>query len=101
MPGRNASLDALQVRKNLLLLEAEVHRAQLRQDWAEIKNGLRYGREKARSASLFLTVANLGMAALSGFRRNSRSHGSAFSHLLTRGAIIAGLLRFASRLFMH
>ncbi len=100
MFGRHSSLAALQARKRLLLLEAEIHRVQLRQDWAEMRGFFHYVREKTAPARSLLTVAGLIMAGISSIRWIRRAQQpkppqSIVSQLLPTA--LAAILRFVLR----
>jgi hypothetical protein len=89
-------LNALQTRKRLLVLEAEVHRAQMREDWEAIKNSIRHVEEQTGPTRSLITMGGLVMTGLSGLRRFRGGRGSFFSRLMT-GLWVASLLRFAFR----
>jgi hypothetical protein len=98
MPRRNSSLEALRVRKQLLLLEAEVHRSQLQQDWNDLKNCTHHFKEKAKSAQSLFGLASLVMTGFSIFRtfRRGAKAGSPSIFKLLLGAL-AAVTRFTSR----
>jgi hypothetical protein len=99
MPGEN-SLAKLQTRKRLLLLEAVIHRAELRQDWGDMKDALANIEEKTKPARSFLKLAGFfvaGLSAVRGIRRGGRA--SFFPPLLKllTGTVLPVFLRFAMR----
>jgi hypothetical protein len=87
----------LQTRKRLLLLESEVHRQQLAQDWTDMKGCFYQLEEKARPVAKVASIAGLIMAGLSGFNQLRHSKGSLFSRLLS-GGFLSTLMKFAGNL---
>jgi hypothetical protein len=104
MAGRIASLDKLQTRKRCLLLEAEVHRAQMTQDWGRIKTAVHQAKGMARTAKPWLTAAGMAIAGFSAYRsmRAARGQkGSFFSKLLGGASSLTSIFRFLLRLRPH
>jgi hypothetical protein len=77
MPRRNSSLEILEARKSLLLLEADLHRQQLGEEWSQFKNSFHSIEEATlKPARSLLSLAGLAIAGLAAFRRSSKEKGS-------------------------
>ena len=87
MPGRDSRLKSIQTRKQLLLLETEIHRAQLREDWEDVKSSFHHVGEKFSMARSLLGFGSLLAAGFSGVNRIRGERGSVFSNLLL-GALV-------------
>jgi len=69
MSGKNPRLNPLASRKQLLLAESELNRAQLVQDWQAVADGVRAVADRARTlGSIAATAASL-VAVFASFRR--------------------------------
>jgi hypothetical protein len=82
-----------QARKQILLLEAEVHRAILQRDFVELKMLLHSESKAEPPAHPILDNAGLIWAGISAFWRFRQRRGSVFSHLLSEAGLFA-LRRF-------
>ena len=71
MFGRPPALTALQSRKQLLLAESELNRAQLVQDWQAVEDDIHALTIRARSITSFATAAVSLVAGLVSFRRKN------------------------------
>jgi hypothetical protein len=99
MPRGNSSLEALKARKRLLLLEAEVHRAQWCQEWAALKGSFHHVEEKTRPVRSLLSMAGLFVAGWTAIRQIRRQPGSMFPPLLKllAGTLLPSFFRLAAR----
>ena len=69
MFGKTPRLNPLELRKQLLIAESELNRAQLVQEWRAMGDGVRSIADRARTvSSIASTVASL-IAGLASFRR--------------------------------
>jgi hypothetical protein len=95
-----ASVTTLQVRKQLLVANADVQREQVGRDLKVMRHALEIIGEQAKSVFFLASIGALAMTGIAGFRRgrvlqpNGRT--SVFSRLLA-GARIASSLWFALR----
>jgi len=97
MPVRNSSLTSLQARKQLLIIEAEVHRVHLRQCLVDFKSSVRGIEETVAKGQSLFRMAGVAISGLSLFRRfRSDGKGSFFKKLLT-GISIGSSLWFAHK----
>ena len=96
MPERNSSLTSLQARKQLLIIEAEVHRVHLRQCLEDFKSSVRGIEETVTKGQSILRMAGVAISGLSLFRRFRSGKGSFLSKLLT-GISIGSSLWFANK----
>lgn len=69
MPGSQPTLKTLQIRKELLIAEAELLRAQLGHDLDVIHRGFADMGEKAKSAASYASIITTVIAGISEFRR--------------------------------
>lgn len=70
MSGETPRLSALESRKQLLIAECEVHRAQLFQEWDGLTGGVSGLARRARSFGSFASATALLAAEFRAFRRN-------------------------------
>ena len=84
MPGPRPSLTALQIRKELLIAEAEVLRSQMGQDLDVIRQGITAWEGQAKSVASYAAIAATVLGGFSAFRRARHFKGkrSVFSTLL-------------------
>jgi hypothetical protein len=68
MAGKHPPLTALEIRKQLLVAEADMHREQLRSDLKSIRADLKHLEEKAKSAGTMISVIGLIATTVSLFR---------------------------------
>ncbi len=98
MLGRNSSLAALNARKRLLILESEVHRAQLAQDWSDLHGCVGALREKAKPVGKAISIAGMLIAAATAYSQIRHGKGSFLSRLLSSGSVLATIFKFAGQL---
>jgi hypothetical protein len=84
-------LKALEIRKNLLSSEAEIHREQIRREWADFKASFREIQGAAKSARSIVSVASVVTAGVSAFRRLRGARGGFGSKLLAGAGFISAL----------
>jgi len=96
MPDRSTPLTSLQARKQLLIIEAEIHRVHLRQCLTDLKPSVRGVEETVTKGQSLLRMAGVAMSGLSLFRRFRDGKGSFLSKLLT-GISIGSSLWFANK----
>jgi hypothetical protein len=97
MPERDDPLKALEIRRIMLMSEAELHREEIRREWADFKTS--FGAIEGafnKSARSIVSVASVATAAAAAFRRLREGRGGLGSRLLT-GAGLASALWFAVR----
>jgi len=105
MFGKQSSLTNLGIRKQLLVAEAEVQRAQMRQELEVIETGVRGFGGQARSIGSIASVAALliaGLSALRSARARARrldrnGHHSSFFSKIFGGARLASTVWLALR----
>ncbi|HEY3854020.1 MAG TPA: hypothetical protein VGO67_06475 [Verrucomicrobiae bacterium] len=96
MSDRSSSLTSLQARKQLLIIEAEVHRMQMRQCLTDLKTSVRGIEETVTKGQSLMRMAGVAISGLSLFRRFRNGKGSFLSKLLT-GISIGSSLWFANK----
>ena len=96
MPGSHTPLKALEIRRILLTSEAEIHREQVRQEWAEFKASFREIERSVKSAGAIISIASLVAAGAAAVRRLRGGRG-AWGATLFVGAGVASALWFAIR----
>ena len=69
MFGKNPCLNPLMLRKQLLIAESELNRAQLVQEWQAMSDGVRSIADRARTISSIASTAASLIADLASFRR--------------------------------
>ena len=69
MPGKNPRINPLESRKQLLIAESELNRAQLVQEWQAMGDGVRSIADRARTISSIASTAASLIAGLASFRR--------------------------------
>lgn len=83
MSGPKTSLKALEIRKELLLAEAEVLRDQLGKDLNVVHQGLAAWGDQAKSAASYASIAAVVLAGISEFRRMRSAQSNGKSSLLS------------------
>jgi hypothetical protein len=69
MPGKNPRLTPLQSRKQLLIAESELNRAQFVEEWESVAGGVHAAADRAKSFAAIASSAAVLVAALTAFRR--------------------------------
>ena len=69
MFGKNPRMNPLESRKQLLIAESELNRAQLVQEWQAMGDGVRSIADRARTISSIASTAASLIAGLASFRR--------------------------------
>ena len=93
-------VNPLQLRKDLLVAESELNRAQLIEEWQAITAGVRTLGARVKYVGTLASAAGLLVAGVSAFRRGRASpNGAKFSWLETalKGAQVAGSIWLACR----
>lgn len=81
MPGTNSKLSALEARKQLLVIESELHRAQLLHEWETLQLASQGLRQQVRRASSIIS----GVAAIFANVRTSLARKCSWLTTLMRG----------------
>jgi negative regulator of sigma E activity len=100
MPGKMPRVNPLQLRKELLVAESELNRAQLIEEWQAMTVGVRTFGARVKTVGSVASVAALFVAGVSAFRRGrASSNGANASWLQTalKGAKIATSIWLAFR----
>ena len=95
MFGKNLRLNPLELRKQLLIAESELNRAQLVQEWQTMADGVRSVADRARTISFLASAAASLIAGLAPFRRTGSAPAGekpSWWQTLLKGAQLAGLL---------
>jgi len=93
-------VNPLQLRKELLIAESELNRAQLIEDWQAMTVGVRTLTARVKSISSLASAVALLVAAGSAFRREraaTESAKSSWLQMAIKGAEVAGSLWLAFR----
>ena len=77
MFGKTPSINPLDLRKQLLIAESEINRAQLRQEWETLAAGLGGLADRAKTISTYASVMAALLAGLAVFRRGNAVPGDA------------------------
>ena len=95
MFGKKTRLNPLESRKQLLIAESELNRAQLVQEWQAMGDGVRSVADRARTISSLASAAASLIAGLASFRRGKSAPADgkpSWWQTLRKGAPLAGLL---------
>jgi hypothetical protein len=95
MFGKNPRLNSLKSRKQLLIAESELNRAQLVQEWQTMADGVRSFAHRARTISSVASAAASLIAGLASFRPARSAPADekpSWWQTLLKGAQLAGLL---------
>jgi hypothetical protein len=95
MFGKKPRLNPLESRKQLLIAESELNRAQLVQEWQTMADGVRSVADRARTISFLASAAASLIAGLAPFRRTGSAPAGekpSWWQTLLKGAQLAGLL---------
>jgi hypothetical protein len=95
MPGKNPRLNPLESRKQLLIAESELNRAQLAQEWQAMADDVRSLAGQARTISVVASAMVSLIAGLASFRRARAAPADgkpSWGQMLLKCAPLAGLL---------
>ena len=95
MFGKNPRLNPLESRKQLLIAESELNRAQLVQEWQTMADGVRSVADRTRTISFLASAAASLIAGLASFRHTRSAPAGekpSWWQTLLKGAQLAGLL---------
>ena len=95
MFGKNPRMNPLELRKQLLIAESELNRAQLVQEWQTMADGVRSVADRARTINCLASAAASLIAGLASFRRTGSAPAGekpSWWQTLLKGAQLAGLL---------
>jgi hypothetical protein len=100
MFGKKSRVSPLELRKQLLLAESELNRAQLSQEWQTMRHGVRDLAHRAKTMGAWAAAAALLVAGLTAWRSGRPAPGAAplswFQKILN-GARLASMIGFAFR----
>ena len=100
MLGRNTRVNPLELRKQLLIAESELNRAQLSEEWQTMREGVHSFAGRVKSVGSVASAAALLVAGTSAFRRRRAAPAgvkpSWFRRIL-KGARLASSIWFAFR----
>jgi hypothetical protein len=92
MFGKNPRLTPLESRKQLLIAESELNRAQLVQEWQTMADGVRSVADRAKSFGSIAASAAMLVAGLAAFRRTKSAPAAektSWWQILLKGAQLA------------
>jgi hypothetical protein len=95
MFGKNPRMNPLESRKQLLIAESELNRAQLVQEWQAMADEVHSLANQARTISSFVSAAASLVAGLASFRRKKSAPGAekpSWWQTLLKGAQLVGSL---------
>ena len=93
-------LNPLTLRKELLIAESEINRAQLVEEWQAIADGTRSLAERVKTVSSVASLAGVLVAGVSAFRRGkaeSTDTKASWFQTVLKGAQVAGSIWLAFR----
>lgn len=100
MFGKKSQLNPLALRKELLIAESEINRAQLVEDWQAIADGTHNLADRLKTVSSVASVAAVLVAGVSTFRRDkakSTDAKTSWFQTVLKGAQVAGSIWLAFR----
>ncbi|MBI5386950.1 MAG: hypothetical protein HZA90_19940 [Verrucomicrobia bacterium] len=100
MFGRQSHVSPLQLRKQLLIAESELNRAQLSQEWQAMAHGVRDLAHRAKTIGAWASAAVLLVAGFTASRRGPSVPGAAKSswfQKILHGVRVASTVWFALR----
>ena len=100
MSGETSQVSPLELRKQLLIAESELNRAQLSDEWHTITHGVRNLARRAKTIAAWASSAALLVAGLTALRRGPPAFGtpkSSWFQKLLNGARVASTIWFAFR----
>ena len=100
MFGKNPRMNSLESRKQILIAESEINRAQLFGEWQAMTDGIRGLSDRVKSVGSIASAAAVLLAGVSAFRRGKSGPTSAkpsWFQTALKVALMAGDLWLASR----
>lgn len=100
MFGKNPRVNPLELRKQLLIAESELNRAQLSEEWQTMTRGVHSFASRVKSVGSVASAAALLVAGMSAFRRGRAAPADAkpsWIHRMLKGARLASSIWFAFR----
>jgi hypothetical protein len=100
MFGKKSHVSPLKSRKQLLIAESELNRAQLSEEWQKIAHGVRDLAHRAKTIAAWVSSAALLVAGATALRRGPPPAGTAKSswfQKILNGARVASTIWFAFR----
>ena len=100
MFGKESHVNPLESRKQLLIAESELNRAQLSEEWHTMTHGVRDLAHRAKTIAAWASSAALVVAGVTALRRDSTRSGTAMSswfQKILKGARVASTLWLAFR----
>ena len=100
MSGKSSHVSPLESRKQLLIAESELNRAQLSEEWQTMTHGVRDLTHRAKTIGAWASAAALLVAGVTAWRRTPAAPGTAKSswfHKILSGARLASTIWFAFR----
>ncbi len=100
MSRKMPRVNPLQLRKELLVAESELNRAQMIEEWQAMTVGVRTLTARVKSVGSLASAAALLVAGVSAFRReraSARDAKSSWLQMAVRGAEVAGSIWLAFR----
>ena len=100
MFGKESPLSPLELRKQLLIAESELNRAQLSEEWQRMAHGVRNLAHRARTIAALASSATLLVAGVTALWRGPRTAGtvkSSWFQKILNGARLASTIWFALR----
>ena len=100
MFGKKSRVTPLELRKQLLIAESEINRAQLVQEWVAMMVGVRTLTGRVKSFGSIASAAALLVAGLAAFRRGKRADAGvkpSWFQMALKGAQAAGSIWLAFR----
>ena len=100
MSGRQPHVSPLELRKQLLIAESELNRAQLSEEWQTMAHGVRDLAHRVKTIGAWVSAAALLVAGVTALRRRPAAPGTAKSSWFQKflsGARLASTIWFALR----
>lgn len=100
MPGTDPGLTPLETRKQLLIVESELNRAQIMVEWQAMTEGVRGFTDRVKSAGPLASIVALFAAGVTAFRRGKAAPAGAkqsWFTLVLKGAQLANSIWSAFR----
>jgi hypothetical protein len=104
MFGKESHVSPLEVRKQLLIAQSELNRAQLSEEWHAMTHGVRDLAHRAKTIATWAPSAALLVAGLAAFRRRKpapAARNSSWFQRILNGVRLASTIWFAFRVHGH